>query len=98
MKGFAHKQAGLSVFLDYRKCLASASKEAKRDIIYTYGYSYFIGPSSVTGAAVKGSFDKSFTAHPGSKTGTRCVCAYLTSGKSVVRTKAFKSKTYQVTK
>ncbi len=93
--GSAPSESALDVYLDHKKCPTSASAEAKRDGGYKAGYSFFVGPSSVTSTDVKGSFAKSFTAHPGSKTGTRYVCVYLASGTT---TRAFRSTVFQVTK
>lgn len=98
VQGSAKTSSPLDIYLDYRPCPASAAKETKRDSIYKAGYSYFIGPSSVASAPVKGSFTKSFIAHPGNLTGTRYVCAYIiTTGKHTL-TRAVKSATYKVTK
>jgi hypothetical protein len=96
--GSAKNKAALDVYLDHKKCRASEKKEYTQDGGYRAGYPFFIGPSSVTGTQVKGSFKKSFNAHPGSKTGRRYVCVYLATGKAGTRTRAFKSATFQVTK
>jgi hypothetical protein len=98
VKGTAKNLSALDVFLDYRKCPASETKEGKRDSIYKAGYSYFVGPSSVSGVAVKGSFTQSFTAHTGTITGRQYVCAYLTTSTTPIRTRAHASASYKVTK
>lgn len=98
VQGTSKKKSLLSVYLDHRKCDATDAKEGNRDAGYQPGYSFFIGPSSSTGAEVQGSFSKSFTAHPGGKTGRHYVCAYLTAGQNGQDTRAFLSATYEVTK
>ena len=98
LHGTANHELDLDVYLDWRKCPSSASKEYKRDSMYTSGYSYFIGPRSLAPAPVKGSFTQTFYGHPGSKTGLRYVCAYLISPKAPNTTLAFNSATYTVSK
>jgi hypothetical protein len=98
VKGFAKTKSSLWVFLDHKQCLSSEAKESKRGGVFTPGYSYFTGPSTVAEFGVKASFTRSLSAHPGSKVGRRYVCAYLTSTAVAAKTRAHASATYQVTK
>ena len=98
VKGVAKTKSSLWVFLAHNRCASSEAKENKRGGVFSPGYSYFTGPSTVAELGVKGSFTRSLSAHPGSKVGRRYVCAYLTSTAIAAKTRAHASATYQVTK
>ena len=98
IKGSAKAKSSLWIFLAHQRCQSTQSKEAKRDGAYQVGYSYFTGPSSVGELSAKGSFTKHLSAHPGSKTGQRYVCAYLTTNGPKPKTEAYNSATYKVAK
>jgi hypothetical protein len=84
--GSAKRQSELYVYLDRKKCLAHADKEAARDAQYKHGHSYFelqgeggTFKSAYYFAFVNGSFKETPTAHAGSKTGDEHACAYVVS-------------------